>query len=454
MWTSYLVDKNLCKPLDDVVDSDIAGWGVIAAFTASTLLTLSAIIIGYILNALPAARDDLALVDHWFLKMLCLRKSDNPESAIELSPADNQSNNSTNEASPTQQYTGTQINTDPSSSTIATGSLRQTSSTQNRLALRSNTGQAATQSAQGPTQDLIAPGTDLSPDGHSSGTWNTALEVLILGLSDQQLITGMALLIPTLLMTMGLHGLNESLSVYSFKVVTMLAYFSFIVQLCSLTVVKRRASTGRYMRLFRACAMSLFLSLLIPCMVVSESVTFRFNSNTSVKCALENLHLIDPDKPGYTSVSDEAIILFNMVVLISVILLGYYRVVFGRPDATGANLESMFWKHLGLVDFKSSILFQIIWMIFYFVFGLANLYKFLIDKYADIGSIQPSFGQLVPLFLLVYPFILAFEVVSRKHHPTLTFFLRSLTSDRLCLPTDFPRIKAIFKSRTYFAAGK
>ncbi|KAF5637775.1 hypothetical protein F52700_4477 [Fusarium sp. NRRL 52700] len=415
MWTSYLVDKNLCKPLNEVVDSDIAGWGVIAAFTASTLLNLSTIILGYLFNALPVSKGDPTFVDRWFLEILYLRKPGDPGPAIELSPMlGGQIRNRTGQASTTQQSTETLISTDPTISTVTTGSQRPTSSSQNRLALRSNTNQAVTQSAQDPRQDPIAPGIDSGSDGYNSGTWDTALEVLVLGMSDQQLITGMALLIPTLLMTMGLHGLNKTLSVYSFKVVTMLAYFSFIVQLCSLTVVKKRTNTGRYMRRFRACTMSLFLSLLVPCMIVSESVTFRFNSNISVKCALENLHLIDPNRPGYTSISDEAIILFNLVVLISVILLGYYRVVFSRLHQTGNNLESMFWERLGLDDFKSSILFQIIWMIFYFVFGLANLYKFLIDKYADIGSIEPSFGQLVPLFLLVYPFISALEVVSRK----------------------------------------
>ncbi|ESU05167.1 hypothetical protein FGSG_11667 [Fusarium graminearum PH-1] len=184
-------------------------------------------------------------------------------------------------------------------------------------------------------------------------------------------------------------------------------------------------------------------------MVISQSVTFRFNSNVSVKCALQNLHMVDPQRPGYTVFSDEAIIFFNLLVLIAIIVLEYLRRVRGllNPDSRDSDnittpmkeptndsaielttnsateaitnpidtgtMEHRFWLHLGLENFESSFLLELIWMLFYFTFGLANLCKFLVDQQADIGAIEPSFGQLVPIFLLAHPFISASEAFPR-----------------------------------------
>ncbi|WXC40263.1 hypothetical protein QX201_000102 [Fusarium graminearum] len=204
-------------------------------------------------------------------------------------------------------------------------------------------------------------------------------------------------------------------------------------------------------------------------MVISQSVTFRFNSNVSVKCALQNLHMVDPQRPGYTVFSDEAIIFFNLLVLIAIIVLEYLRRVRGllNPDSRDSDnitmpmneptndsaielttnsatkaitnpidtgtMEHRFWLHLGLENFESSFLLELIWMLFYFTFGLANLCKFLVDQQADIGAIEPSFGQLVPIFLLAHPFISASEAFPRP-----SFNLnRSSTLQRQDIPSPF-----------------
>ncbi|KAM0295042.1 hypothetical protein ACHAPM_011103 [Fusarium culmorum] len=159
--------------------------------------------------------------------------------------------------------------------------------------------------------------------------------------------------------------------------------------------------------------------------------------------------MVDPQRPGYTVFSDEAIIFFNLLVLIAIIVLEYLRRVRGllNPDSRDSDnittpmneptndsaielttnsateaitnpidtgtMEHRFWLHLGLENFESSFLLELIWMLFYFTFGLANLCKFLVDQQADIGAIEPSFGQLVPIFLLAHPFISASEAFPR-----------------------------------------
>ncbi|KAF5229950.1 hypothetical protein FAUST_10114 [Fusarium austroamericanum] len=397
MYASYLVDQKVCKAHKDVVDSDVAGWGVITAFTAAIFLNLCAIVTAYLLLALPTTR--YQPVDRLFLEIIGIHIPDSPTTS--------------------NHHTGNQGHDGTTSETPTPDSPEDP-----------------------PVSRPISESThDTTPERQ----WTRASRVLVLGMGDQQLFTGMALMIPMLLITGGLHGLNESLSVYSFKVVTMLAYFSFIIQLCSLTVIPNDASEKQTLRYFRAGFMLLFLLLLISCMVISQSVTFRFNSNVSVKCALQNLHMVDPQRPGYTVFSDEAIIFFNLLVLIVIIVLEYLRRVRGllNPDLRDSDnittpmneptndsaielttnsatetitnpidtgtMEHRFWLHLGLENFESSFLLELIWMLFYFTFGLANLCKFLVDQQADIRAIEPSFGQLVPIFLLAHPFISASE---------------------------------------------
>ncbi|RSL98599.1 hypothetical protein CDV31_012501 [Fusarium ambrosium] len=415
MSTSYLVDRKLCEPLDEVVDSDVAGWGVITSFTAAIVFNVSAIIAGYLFLALD--KDRYKPPDHRFLRILGMRRPNVP-AVTDLSniPGDHSTNeeistqlsHSAEGPAHAQESWGT--GTSPGSDNDTSIRRRWTHPPD----IPSTVNNFIPEPAQTQETTRVETNLDSHHDDIAITAWVDALESLVLGMSDLQLFTGMALMIPTLLMTVGLHGLNESLSVYSFKVVTMLAYFSFIIHLCSLTVV--RPKKPGFLWYFRAGVMTLFLFLLIICMFFSGSVTFRFNSNVSVKCALQNLHMVDPQRPGYTNISDEAIIFFNLIVLIAIIGLGYYRrlnALFSEPPQNPVcNIESKLWSSLGLEEFESSFLLEIIWILFYFVFGFANLCKFLIDEHADVGAIEPSFGQLVPILLLVHPILSALQALS------------------------------------------
>ncbi|VTO88441.1 unnamed protein product [Fusarium graminearum] len=346
MYASYLVDQKVCKALKDVVDSDVAGWGVITAFTAAIFLNLCAIVTAYLLFALPITR--YQPVDRLFLEII----------GIHIPHDQSTSDHHTN----TQKHEGTA---------------------------------SAPPTPDSPEQSTVSRPISESTHRVTTGRkWSSASKALILVIPD---------------------GVSEK-------------------------------QTLRY---FRASVMLLFLLLLICCMVISQSVTFRFNSNVSVKCALQNLHMVDPQRPGYTVFSDEAIIFFNLLVLIAIIVLEYLRRVRGllNPDSRDSDnittpmneptndsaielttnsatevitnpidtgtMEHRFWLHLGLENFESSFLLELIWMLFYFTFGLANLCKFLVDQQADIGAIEPSFGQLVPIFLLAHPFISASEAFPR-----------------------------------------
>lgn len=72
---------------------------------------------------------------------------------------------------------------------------------------------------------------------------------------------------------------------------------------------------------FRGCLVAVLLVLLIVCMTISESVTFRLNRHISAKCTKQHFKFIDPSQPHYVSFSDEVVVLFNLTVFVLVIVL-------------------------------------------------------------------------------------------------------------------------------------
>ncbi|KAF6811687.1 hypothetical protein CPLU01_15065 [Colletotrichum plurivorum] len=305
-----------------------------------------------------------------------------------------------------------------------------------------------------------------SPDSEQNeGSWKRerriqAFNSFILAMSDQQLITGFALVITTTFMTFR-EDLSSGFSVYSFQIATRLGYFSCIVHFCTLSMLHEHFDRSKGMRNFRLGIVAGLLVLLIICMTISESVTFRFNRHVSVKCAMDNFLFINQEREGYTWFSDELVVTFNLVVLILVILLGYWG-SFLELCFEGARTDYHYWprKSLSLVfnkwedayeraspgmrksldtleknplvtrkGFKSnfdywallagiwvesmstSLLWKIIWLLFYFAFGMGNFWNF----YVDAGvkpPIDASFGQVVPLILVCLPFLSAWEAFS------------------------------------------
>ncbi|KAK1637410.1 hypothetical protein BDP81DRAFT_427428 [Colletotrichum phormii] len=282
-----------------------------------------------------------------------------------------------------------------------------------------------------PIDDIIHSRGSSSPDREQR---IKAFESFMLSLSDQQLVTGMALMLATILIFAGVNDLDETFSVYSFQIATRLGYFSCITHLCSLTVLWDYFDKHKRLRLFRTILMVAFLAMMIGCMTISDSVTFRFNRHVSVKCARKHFKLIDRERPNYVFFSDEIIIIFNLSVLTYILISGYVQRLL-QLYCPSARYENDFWQRRSiqaffgpesaakfrilasaenkrLADVRSSFLWEIVWLLFYFTFGTANLLEFFNDANLKLGAIKPNFGQLVPLFLLALPLITALEAYS------------------------------------------
>lgn len=81
------------------------------------------------------------------------------------------------------------------------------------------------------------------------------------------------------------NSLSEEFSVYSFQIATRLGYFSCVVHLCTIFLLREHFDGYKSLRILRICVVTVLLVLLIVCMTISESVIFRFNRHISVKCA-------------------------------------------------------------------------------------------------------------------------------------------------------------------------
>ncbi|KAF0327400.1 hypothetical protein GQ607_005261 [Colletotrichum asianum] len=76
-----------------------------------------------------------------------------------------------------------------------------------------------------------------------------AFEPFVLGMSDQQLITGVALAIVTMFMTFN-NNLSEKFSVCSFQIANRLGYFSCIVRLCTISLLCEHFDAYKRLRTF------------------------------------------------------------------------------------------------------------------------------------------------------------------------------------------------------------
>lgn len=92
---------------------------------------------------------------------------------------------------------------------------------------------------------------------HSMNRWSYALEIVIIGLSDQQIITGLSIIVG------GLTQLGWGLESYHFHTIASLAWFSTITHLLTLTILRDEVRSKRPIRYFRLFGMGLLAVMLI-----------------------------------------------------------------------------------------------------------------------------------------------------------------------------------------------
>lgn len=266
-----------------------------------------------------------------------------------------------------------------------------------------------------------------------------AIIPFVKAMADLHLGYGTALMVATVLIMANVGGMGHEISVYTFQIATRLGYFSGTVHLSLLTICRDSRQHIPMLRRPRSVLMSIFLVCMFLSLLVTESVTFRFNRRISVACAMSQWKLVDTDREGYKSVSDEFIIYFNLAYLLFVITWGYLsrlwhwtttekkvqssdhlvkayrhctRLTWGWRQGQDSTMADELWFIISrwLLHFEASYASELGFLLFYFVFGLVNLFKFLSEPDVE-HKIQPAYGQLMPLFLVAIPVLNLFDCV-------------------------------------------
>lgn len=273
-----------------------------------------------------------------------------------------------------------------------------------------------------------------------------SFQSFILAMSDQQLVSGLALVIAINVIRNGVQDLDAKLSVYAYTNAVILAFFSCIVHLATMAVLQDYLKDRGLLKHVRVAIMICVFALLLQ----SLGESWTMENTVTVRCAVENNKFLN-DYSGPVSMTDrlgDISAVFGIIILFGILGFGYVRRIlelylWGPRDfprkwqtillakMTGrfaleeteilAAKQRFVDKERGRLirllalivpdSFTGSFMFEILWLIFYFAFGLAQVVFYLTST--DTGrpaiSFEPRFGQLLPLVLLTLPFLAMLE---------------------------------------------
>ena len=254
-----------------------------------------------------------------------------------------------------------------------------------------------------------------------------ALRTLLANLTDQQLYFGLSVSLAIYIRLSDIDGF----SAYSFKISTTSVWLSCLTQMAAVTSLQHHLyhHTGRA---WRAAAMALQLVLLVPLLVLSNLPVFIFDPSLSFRCAWNQI-------PSYNSeqIRNFSLLAASAVVTIitgygSTILTLHSRTIH-RYDLgvrlrdgldTGSRESELYSPDLSLMPWplllvkllqhlRVSFLWRLLWLAFYLTFGITALI-FSWKLIPPLEQWSVSFGQLVPLILLISIFPPAYDKYQGK----------------------------------------
>ncbi|KAL6401368.1 hypothetical protein AUP68_15237 [Ilyonectria robusta] len=138
-------------------------------------------------------------------------------------------------------------------------------------------------------------------------------------MADQQLFTGLALIVAVYMIRFGVAGLDDKVSVYSFTIAVNLALLSCVTHLSAMTVLRTYYAGLKKMRDIRVVMMVLAAALIMPQLVASQVL----EPTLSLRCA------VDDSAPGpllrWTDDIDDQTVYFATLGIIGVVICGYLR---------------------------------------------------------------------------------------------------------------------------------
>ncbi|KAI5456953.1 hypothetical protein BGZ63DRAFT_81469 [Mariannaea sp. PMI_226] len=253
---------------------------------------------------------------------------------------------------------------------------------------------------------------------------NDALFELLKSQNDQLLFLGLAL---TLSIYVKFRE-PDQFSAYAFRMSTSTAWFTCTVNMCIISIFQLKKFDPSF--LWRAAVMILHVVLIIPLVFIASFPVFALEPSISVKCALNRL--------SSSSASQKAASILQSGIFVILFVAEYMRrlndlvklkndeesieadaateestsdledmqlrsdLISSAIGLRGSSLQtSSIFIGLLLEDITESVCWDFVWLTFYFTFGLTSL----ITSWAALPPLSQwslSFGQLVPIFLLLF----------------------------------------------------
>ena len=263
--------------------------------------------------------------------------------------------------------------------------------------------------------------------------WAGVIEPLVLGLSDQQLITGITILLVAYIQLPASHG---HISGYHFFIVNALAWFSINTHLVTLVVLRDRLSKRPDLRLWRTIAMILLaLFLVISTFLTSHKYMFQPKDGNVdfdlFKCPA--ICFIN-DLPGHTGGQPMqwavvgAFLLpwayFNTLVPIfkptksrlKQKIITKYRAFTPSISLLCIIYHSLGWVLRNVWDLLRSAVLCAIFNVIWFTFGVVSMFSDRAHGRSLMAAGESenawSFGQILPLLLVALPIVSAAEMFS------------------------------------------
>jgi hypothetical protein len=277
--------------------------------------------------------------------------------------------------------------------------------------------------------------------------WRNIIESVMVSLSDQQLVTGFAILIAGYYEMM-----NSNLSIYHWRIVTYLAWLSSSVHIASLTLLRDVLNKNPTFRNLRVAGMLLLLSLLLVALWPTrfgedpEFSPSAFQDFTSARIPAKCFWTSTYSTPFDSTDTLDA----NWVLSVIMLLFAYVwklsqlfassrglvrRWLVAKPEATMERLMRravrsgrsrwqtwLVYKFLTVcymtlvayAEFAESFVVTILYLFMTLPYGTTAIFntRWTVDNEVIAGERRLTFGQLVPLFLLVLPIMLVFELAS------------------------------------------
>ena len=261
--------------------------------------------------------------------------------------------------------------------------------------------------------------------------WRDIIEKVMLSVSDQQLVTGLAILVAGYYEMM-----NNNLSVYHWQIVVYLAWLSSAVHIASLTLLRDVFNNNPTLRNLRVAGMLLLLALLEVAMWPIRFTDYWGGRPVGmpVRCWW---------KPTQMQSSGPLVVGPNWVLTVVMLLLAYVwklsqlfessrgfvrRWLVAKPEAAierlmrtaalGHRSGRLRWLTVIYIHFVTyaevaeSFAASIIYLCLALPYGITLIIgnRLSMDDEVIADEQKLTFGQLVPLFLLVLPILQVLEL--------------------------------------------